>query len=215
MSINSKSVKDVLLGSTLLTGLSISRKLAYIGVFTAMSVISNTLLEFRILDVQFSLTIFCSALIGVFLGSTFGFFTCFLGDLIGYALNSWGQLYMPWVGFSTGIIAFLAGITIGGFKLGKDSRFTVRLIVFFCLSFVICTVGINSTGFYFYNKNIGFSTAVVNYISNRFGCKVGYLGYVAYRLFFKGQIWNSLANYILLFITLPLLRKIKSLQICL
>lgn len=213
MSINSKSVKNSLFGSALLNRSSISAKIAYIGVFTAVSVIANTLLEFRIFDVQFSLTIFFSALIGVFLGPVFGFCACFIGDFVGYALNSWGQLYMPWVGISTGVIAFLAGVIIGGLKEKSFTETSVRLIVFFCLSFIICTVGINSTGFYLYNKNIGFSTAVVNYVTNRFGGDVSYFGYVAYRLIFKGQIWNNVANYALLFVVLPTLREIKPLRV--
>ena len=54
---------------------------------------------------------------------------------------------------------------------------------------------------------MGFSTAVVEYVSQKFGTGVTYFGYVAYRLIFKLQILNSLFNYILLFIALPILGK--------
>ena len=93
---------------------SAGKKMAYLAVFTALSVVTNAFIEIKLFDLQFSLTIFFSALIGVFLGGTCGFVVCLLGDFIGYVLNSWGQFYMPWVGVSTGFFAFFAAITCLG-----------------------------------------------------------------------------------------------------
>ena len=69
---------------------------------------------------QFSLTIFVSTIIGVILGPIAGFITCVFGDFIGYVSNSWGLIYMPWVGISTGLFAFLAGIILGGVFNAKE-----------------------------------------------------------------------------------------------
>lgn len=183
--------------------------LAYVGVLTAFSVVTQTFLEFSMYDIQFSLTIFVSIFIGILLGGAFGFTACFLGDLIGYLLNSFGGLYMPWVGISTGLMAFIAGFIFNGFKNRNKGSVYVKLGVITVLTFVLCTIAVNSTGFYFYNKEMGFSTAVVNYVSDKFGGNVSYLSYCAYRLIFKGQIFNSLLNYVLLFIFLPLIMEIK------
>lgn len=212
MSLNVNARKCSPFGSTLLDRSSVSAKIAYVAMFTALSTIANTVLEFRIFDVQFSLTIFFSAVTGVFLGPIFGFCACLIGDFIGFTVNSWGQLYMPWVGVSTGVLAFLAGVIIGGLKDKSRGEVIFRLLLFFVVSFALCTVGINSTGFYFYNKTMGFSTAVIEYVSRNFGGEVGYFGYVAYRLIFKGQIWNNVANYALLLIVLPTLRELKPLR---
>ena len=57
-----------LLVSKLMQDASVTKKLAYLGVTTAICVVSNMLLEFKMLDVQFSLTILVSVLLGVLLG---------------------------------------------------------------------------------------------------------------------------------------------------
>ncbi|MBP5177450.1 MAG: hypothetical protein ILP02_02570, partial [Clostridia bacterium] len=89
-------------------------------------------------------------------------------------------------------------------------------VALFCLvSFFVCTIGINSFGFYIYNMNIGFSKAVRDYIAATFGGEnVTFFGYVMYRLIFKLQILNSIFNYALVFIgftafsTIPPLKKL-------
>ena len=103
-----KNIKKLFF-SDLVLGLSTTKKIAYMGLLTAFSVVSNMFLEFRMFDVQFSITIVISALLGIFLGGLPGFLSCLLGDFIGYLFNSFGQLYMPWVGLSTGLIAFISG----------------------------------------------------------------------------------------------------------
>ncbi len=181
-----------------------SHKITYIAVMTALSIATN-FFEFKFLDTQFSLTIAIALLTGIVLGAVFGFTACVVGDFIGFLFNP-SNLYMPWVGLSTGMFAFLAGLIFNGFP--KRSAW-IKLIFVSILTFLVCTVGINSTGFYLYNRAIGFSTALVDYIAQRFGGGVSFWGYVIYRLIFKGQIWNSLFNYALLFISVPALKRLK------
>lgn len=185
------------------------KKIAALAVFTALSVVTNMFLEIRILDIQFSLTIFFSAVTGVFLGPIAGFCTCVLGDFIGYVFNSWGQLYMPWVGVSTGLFALIAGLLLS--KNGEESysALCVKLAIYAVISFFVCTVLVNSVGFYVYNYTLGFGSAFKEYAANKFGGNSDFFVYLLYRLFFKGQIWNSVANYALLFAFFPLLKKIR------
>ena len=128
-----------------------AKKIASIAVFAALSVMTNMFLEVKIFDLQFSLTIFVSTIIGVILGPIAGFITCVFGDFIGYVSNSWGLIYMPWVGISTGLFAFLAGIILGGVFNAKEEitygKMFARLAVFAAVSFVVCTIAVNSTGF--------------------------------------------------------------------
>lgn len=186
-----------------------AKKIALLGIFTAINVVFNTVVEIRFADIQFSLTIFISAVTGSVIGSLCGFVSCFLGDFLGYVFNSWGLLYMPWVGLATGITAFLAGMVVNGFDFGFKGADYVKAVIVSVVTFVLCTVLINSTGFYLYNYKMGFSQAVIDYVKSTFGGEVGYFGYVAYRLFFKGQIFNCLVNYLLLIAVLPQILKIK------
>lgn len=70
--------------SELILTKSMGHRIAYIAVITALSVVSNMFLEFRLFDVQFSVTIVVSALAGILLGPLFGFVACYVGDLLGY-----------------------------------------------------------------------------------------------------------------------------------
>lgn len=188
---------------------SLGTKIAYTSVLTALSAICNTFLEIKFLDTQFSLTITISVLCGIVLGGGSGFIACMIGDFIGYVVNSWGYLYMPWVGISTGAFALLSGIIFHGGKTnGKISIIILKTAITCLATFLICTVGVNSTGFYIYNRITGLSKGVMDFISTYFGGHVTFFAYLAYRLFFKLQILNSVANYALLFVLLPLLFKI-------
>lgn len=180
-------------------------KIAYLGAVTALMVVGNVI-EFKLLDTQFSFTLFLSVLAGIMLGAGSGFFVCMLGDGIGFLLHPY-NVYMVWVGLTVATCALIGGLVFTFLKPKIKGRIFLQTAIVCVLTFFICTVGINSTGFYFYNLKMGFSTAVVEYVSQKFGTGVTYFGYVAYRLIFKLQILNSLFNYILLFIALPILGK--------
>ncbi len=203
-----KKLKRVMF-SPLILNATATKRIAYLGVMTALTVVSNTFLEIKFADVQFSLTIFVSILMGVLLGPLCGMAVCFLGDTIGYLFNSMGYLYMFWVGISTATCAFIAGVIFYGFKLRFKGGNYVKIAIIALLSFLICTVGVNSCGFYLYNYNMGFSAPVIDYVASHFGGDVGFFGYLAYRLIFKGQIYNSILNYALVFAAFPLISKIK------
>ena len=203
------NVKNLFFSSAFLNA-GKAKKLALLGIFTAINVVFNTVVEIRFADIQFSLTIFMSAVTGSVLGSLCGFVSCFLGDFLGYVFNSWGLMYMPWVGLATGVTAFVAGIVVNGFNFKFKGSDYIKAAIVSVITFVLCTVLINSTGFYLYNYKMGFSQAVIDYVKNTFGGEVGYFGYVAYRLFFKGQIFNCLVNYTLFIVVLPQILKIKT-----
>lgn len=198
--------------SELVVNSSRTKRIVYIAMLAAFSVVTNMFLEFKFYDVQFSLTIIVSAIIGGLIGAIPGFFACMLGDLIGYIYNSWGYLYMPWVGLSTGMIAFIAGIIINGVNIKTKGAIYIKLVLVCLISFFVCTIGINSTGFYFYNKAMGFSKAVLDYVAEHFGGNVSYIAYVAYRLIFKLQIVNCIVNYVVLIAVYPLITRIKYLK---
>ena len=196
--------------SPLLQGKSHSKKVAYVGLFTAFLIVCNGFFSFPIGDVQFSITIFASLLAGVILGPTAGFLSCFVADLLGYFISSGGMFYYFWVGLSTSFFAFIAGLLFINKKGNKSVKITaIKIAVIILTSFIICTVIINSTGFYIYNKNVGFLTSVIEYAKNTFGSEVSFLIYLAYRLIFRGQILNSIFNYVLFIVAIPLLKRLK------
>ena len=188
-----------------------SHKIAYISVMTAFCVATN-FFEFKFLDNQFSLTILVALLTGIIIGALFGFTACVLGDFIGFLVHP-AYIYMPWVGLSTGMFALISGLVFNGFPTKNKWALWVKLAVVAILTFAVCTVGINSTGFYYYNRKMGFSTAVLDYVAERFGGELSFWVYIFYRLIFKGQIWNSLFNYVVFFVAVPTLARVKPLKI--
>ncbi len=192
-----------------LAGKSKSHAVAYIGVTTALCIAVN-LFEFRFADVQFSLTVFASVLSGMLVGPVFGFIAVFLGDAIGFLGNPAGSLYMPWVGLSVATMSAIAGLVMN-FPLHFKGSGYVKLALICVLTLAVCSVGINTTGMYFYYTRIGFSAKSLALLKEHFGGANTYFTYALVRLLFMGQLWNSLFNYALLFAAFPLLRAAKPL----
>ncbi len=173
-----------------------TQKIAYIAVMTAFCVVTNMFFEFKLADVQFSLTICVSALTGILIGGGFGFVACFLGDLVGFLYHSAGFAYMPWIGLSMGLTSFIFGTAVNVWRgNGRGYFLFVKLGVACLISFCLCTVAINTTAFWLLYAKVNYGT------------------YLIARLFVQGQIWNSLANFALIFIALPTLNRIKPLKI--
>ncbi|MBQ9103979.1 MAG: ECF transporter S component [Clostridia bacterium] len=170
-----------------------TKRIAYVAVMTALLVVCNMFFEFKFADVQFSLTIAMSALAGALLGAGFGFVACFIGDLVGFLFNSGGFMYMPWIGIAMGMVAFIFGLLINGFDFKFKGSIYLQLGLASLLTFIVCTVGINTTAFW-----ILYNTKAVPYFS-----------YLSIRLFVSGQIWNSLLNYALCFVFIPLVLKLN------
>ena len=181
--------------SDLMQDLSSTQRIAYVAIMTALCVVCKMFFEFKLADTQFSLTIFFSAFTGVIIGPFFGFVASFLGDLVGFLYNSGGFMYMPWIGLSMGMVSLIAGVIINGVPLKFKGAIYVKLAIISVSTFLLCTIAINTTAFWIiYNTK-----------------KVPYTAYVITRIFVQGQIWNSLVNYFLLFVSFPVFMKIKQL----
>lgn len=180
-----------LLFSDLLAGQSMSRKIAVIGVMTAVMVVANMFFEFKLAETQFSFTLVLSALTGVIIGPLFGFVACFMGDLVGFFYHSAGFAYLPWIGISLGLTAVIAGLVINGLPEGGKGFLFVKIGLVCILTFSICTVAINTTAFWILYSKVDYGTYLIS------------------RLFVQGQIWNSLFNYALLFLIVPIVKKLK------
>jgi len=184
-----------LFSSDLMSDSTPTQRIAYIAIMSAFLVVCNMFFEFKLADTQFSLTIFFSALTGLVIGPVYGFIACFLGDLVGFLYNSGGFMYMPWIGLAMGMVAFISGFIMNCFDFKFKFAIYIKLLLVCLLTFLVCTVGINTTAFWImYNTR-----------------KVPFMAYLVTRLFVQGQIWNSVFNYALLFILYPIIIKIKSL----
>ena len=168
-----------------------SRKIAYVAVMTALMVVVNMFFEFKLAETQFSFTLLASMLAGMLLGPIFGFCACFLGDLVGFFYHSAGFAYLPWIGISMGLTAMISGLVINGLPEGKKGFLYVKIAIVCITTFLLCTVAINTTAFWLLYAKVDYGTYLIS------------------RLFAQGQIWNSVFNYALSFLVIPIVQKIK------
>ena len=197
---------EKLLFSPILVKKNATHKIAYLGLMTALLIVCNAFLEIKFIDVQFSVTLFISMIAGVVLGAGSGFLVCILGDALGFMISSWGYMYMPWVGLTSGVTSLIAGFIFYFLKFNFKGSLYVKIVIICLLSLFVGTIFINSTGFYFYNYKM-FSPAFLDYATSKYGGNSTYFAYVFYRLFFKGQIFNCLFNYALAILIIPLFTK--------
>lgn len=209
-----------LIYSPLLQNQNHSRKIAYLGLLTAFSVVANAFFEIKLGEIQFSLTIFVCFLIGALAGAGYGFFVCFLGDMIGFIIHPFGA-YLPSLGVSVGLMSLFSGALLSDLMKKTENKPTVYVlksilgipffgkkktlekiklflkITFVCLlSFFVCTVGITHTTFFYL------------YAGGR-----SYLAYFVYRFLLQGQLYNCIFNYLLMFLGFKFIKKLFSLAV--
>ena len=189
---------EKLLFSPFILKVTRARKIAYISMMVALSIVGNMFFEFKLGVVQYSFTTLISALIGILIGPIAGFVACFIGDGVGFIANPFGA-YTPWIGFATGLIAFISGAIIHLIKNKKASTVYVKIAVISVITFFICSVGINGTFLWL----VWYS-------------KMSYFEFLMYRYIGLGQLFVSLINYALLFAFMPVFKKVtffKELQL--
>ena len=179
--------------SKTLLGKRTAQKITYMALTTALCAVVNIIEPWKNEITTFSLTLFISGFAGLLLGGVSGFFTCFLGDLIGFLIKPVG-IYAPWIGICNGLTALFVAWCL---LLPKAKKFLPVYPVFACLlGFVFCTCGLNTW-----------------YLKGLLHPDWSYFEYLRFRLFVSGQIWNSVFNAILTVAVLPIVVKVKPLGI--
>lgn len=197
--------------SDMLADKTTAKKIAYIAVLAALCIVTNTF-EIKFATVQFSFTIVSSVLAGMMIGPLFGAAAVFLGDGIGYLMNSMGYPYYWWVALSCATMAIVAGLIMYIPMRFKGSIY-VKLALICVATLLLCSAGINSAGMYFIGLKLYMPKNVQAAFEERFGGRNTYFIYLLIRFFILGQIWNSLVNYALLFAIIPALKAIKPLKL--
>lgn len=177
--------------SPLVSNATKTRKIAYIALMVALSIVCNMYFEFKLGPVQYSFTTAISVLIGVLIGPCAGFVACFIGDAVGFFVNPFGA-YAPWIGIATGLMAFIGGAVFNLFKSDKPWAIYVKLGVIALSTFLICSVGINTVFLW------------VSYYSD-----ITFWAYFVNRYITLGQLIVSCINYALLFIIIPIIKRVR------
>lgn len=122
------------------------KRLAYLGVMTALSVITNCFtvtVNSGANSISFNYLI-CS-LAGIFFGPVSGGVVGLLGDLIGCLIAPKGP-FNPFIMLSSALIGVISGLA---FMIPKINVY-FKIIIAYLLIFVVCTLGLNTFGLWFY-----------------------------------------------------------------
>ena len=198
MSENNQNLWKKWIFSPLVLNATKTRKIAYVALMVALSIVCNMYFEFKLGPVQYSFTTAISVLIGVLIGPGAGFVACFIGDAVGFFVNPFGA-YAPWIGLSTGLMAFIGGAVFSFFKSDKKWVTYLKIGVISLTTFLICSVGINTTFLW------------LSYYSESSFWAYFFNGYIT-----LGQLIVSGVNYALLFIIIPIIKRVaffKDLQL--
>lgn len=128
--------------------LSSAKKIAYIAVFIALSVVTNSLIEINVTPSnKITFTYFICFMSGFLLGPLPGFAVGFLGDAIGFLLVPQDVYWL--FGLTLGLTGLLAGLVRKLPLYGRKGVF-LKALVFFVLSYVVITCFVNSLVNYWY-----------------------------------------------------------------
>ena len=128
--------------------LSSAKKIAYIAVFIALGVVTNSLIEINVTaSNRITFTYFVCFFAGFLLGPLPGFLTGFLGDAIGFLLVPQDVYWL--FGLTLGLIGVLAGVARKLPLYGKKGVF-FKACIFFVISYVLVTCFLNSLVNYWY-----------------------------------------------------------------
>lgn len=122
------------------------KRLAYLGVMTAIAVITNCFsitVNSGANSISFNYVI-CS-LAGIFFGPISGGIVGLLGDLIGCLIAPKGP-FNPFIMVASALIGVLSGLA---FKIPKVNVY-FKIIIGYLLIFVVCTLGLNTFGLWFF-----------------------------------------------------------------
>ena len=122
------------------------KRIAYLGVMTAIAVITNCFsitVNSGANSISFNYVI-CS-LAGIFFGPISGGIVGILGDLIGCLIAPKGP-FNPFIMIASGLIGVLSGIA---FKIPKLNVY-LKIIIGYVLIFIVCTLGLNTFGLWFF-----------------------------------------------------------------
>ena len=182
-----------LIFSDILVDSTPTKRVAYIGIMAALCIVENTFFEFPIGVAQFSLSIFISMLTGYIIGPIFGATAAFTGDLVAFIYSPKPMnTYTPWVGVSLAVAAVIAGLVLSNVNIERKLDLYVKLAIASIATFCVCTVCITTTALWL---------LWYNYMT--------YPEFIIFRFFANGQIYNSLFNYAVLFITFPTFMSLK------
>lgn len=122
------------------------KRIAYLGIMTALAVITNIFsvtVNSGANSISFNYVI-CS-LAGVFFGPISGGIVGLLGDLVGCLIAPKGP-FNPFIMLSSALIGVLSGLA---FMIPKVNVY-LKVLIAYVFIFVVCTLGFNTFGLWFY-----------------------------------------------------------------
>ena len=178
-----------------------AKKIAYVGIFTALAILVNSVLSFDVSSSQkITLNYFFSFFCGTIFGPVVGFAICFIGDLLAFLIPIFSSgVYWFLTGLCSGLLAFIPGIIFTTLRFKFRGAVYVKAAISIALMYILITCGLGALSNYLYVKLVIFA--------GREYTKT-FIVYLGSKIAFSTIV--SAINYVLVFLFIPLFNSIKS-----
>ena len=176
--------------------MSVSKQIAYLAVFVALSVAANTILDIDISPTnKIPVTYFVCFFAGYFLGPIPGFAVGLIGDAVGFLIK---PVDIYWLyGVTIGLYAFLTSLIMNGIRKEGRVWLQVKAVIALAAGFLVITCLLNTLINYWY--------AYLFLWGNTF--KKGFFVYMVGRLSVQSVVYA--VNAVLILIVLPFADRFK------
>ncbi|MDE6274314.1 MAG: folate family ECF transporter S component [Clostridiales bacterium] len=130
--------------------LSAGKKIAYLAVFIALSVVANAFSIDVSTSQKITFTYLVCFLSGALFGAVAAFGIGFLGDAIGFLILPSSGPYWVLFSLSLGIYGFIAGIVFHCFKGERRSQLYLKGAIALIVNYILITLCINTVSNYYY-----------------------------------------------------------------
>ena len=179
-----------------------ARKIAFIGVFTALSIVVNMFSIDVSPSLKISFNYFLCFFCGVIFGPVIGFVICFIGDLLAFLLPLGGGIYWLPTGVCSGLLAFIPGLVFTAIRFKFRGGVYVKTTIAVILMYLFITCGLGALSNYLYVKYVVYAGKEYTKV---------FWAYLGGKILFSTIV--SLVNYALVFGSIPILNAIKSLDL--
>ena len=194
-------IKGILFPNVFLS-MSAAKKMAFIGIFVALSVVVNMFPIDVSASLKISFNYFFCFFCGVIFGPVIGFAISFLGDLLAFLLPMSGGMYWFPTGICTGLLAFIPGIIFSTIHFKFRGGVFVKAAIAIVLMYILITCGLGALSNYLYVKYVIYAGKEYNTL---------FFTYLGGKILFSTIV--SAVNYALVFLFIPILNSIKSLNL--
>lgn len=188
--------------SRLFLSSSSGTKIALIAMFTALAVLANALSIDISPSQKITFTYLVAFFAGTFFGGGAGFIIMFLGDLIGFLINSGGGVFWFPTSICTGLLALIPGVIMNVVKFRFKGGVMLKAVIAALITYAAITCCLSALANYAYVKYVVYAGREYDKL---------FSAYLVGKIAFSSVV--AWINYALCFALIPIINSVKGLKL--